>query len=398
MQFAPAHAGASFLRCGGGTRRAILLDYAPATFDIEGNRTQPGLPMLLWIIFAALTAAVALVIVRPFWRPREASSGFAHDIAVYKQQLAEIEDERSRGLLGEAEAEAGRIEISRRILLASENAGAANTASGQSQWAPYLLISVLATTAMGAYLFYGSPQLRDQPLSARVSPHNQQSVDALIAKVEERLRSNPRDGAGWGVIAPVYMRLGRYPEAADAFKKAIELLGETPERLGDLGEALTFASDGTVSAEARAAFEKVLAKQPEDARAGFWIAVSQEQVGKLDEAAARYKKLIDAGLPENVESVVKQRLAGVEARQKGAPAADADQAAMIDGMVSGLAERLQKDGSDLEGWLKLVRAYTVLGRREDAIGALKQAQSQFTGNVEALGRIEQLAKSLGLTS
>ena len=68
---------------------------------------------------------------------------------------------------------------------------------------------------------------------------------------------------------------------------------------------------------------------------------------------------------------------------------------MIDGMVSGLAERLKTDGSDLEGWLKLMRAYTVLGRRDDALGALKQAQGQFAGNQDALGQIEQSRQIAG---
>lgn len=67
-------------------------------------------------------------------------------------------------------------------------------------------------------------------------------------------------------------------------------------------------------------------------------------------------------------------------------------------MVSGLAERLKTDGSDLEGWLKLMRAYTVLGRGDDALGALKRAPGQFAGNQEALAQIERLAKSLGLAS
>jgi cytochrome c-type biogenesis protein CcmH len=251
---------------------------------------------------------------------------------------------------------------------------------------------------MGIYLLYGSPSLPDQPLSARLAPDGSPPVEMLIAKVEERLRAHPEDGAGWRVVAPVYMRLGRYAEAASAYRKAIELLGETPERLADLGEALTYANDGNVVEEARAAFQKAAAKDPANARAGILLGIALEQDGKLAEAATAYKALIARGLPENVSAVVKLRLAAVEARLSGAAPVSPDQAAMVDGMVSRLAERLKTDGSDLDDWLKLMRAYTVLGRRDDAIGALKQAQSQFAGNQDALGQIEQLAKSLGLSS
>ena len=356
--------------------------------------------MLLWIVFAVMTAIVALAIVRPYWRSNPGGDASSHDLAVYKQQLQEIEDEKARGLLGEAEFASARIEISRRILAASDASDNGRITANASPLAPYVMITVLALLTMGVYLVYGSPGLQDQPLSARLSPDGTPPVEMLVARVEERLRSHPEDGAGWSVIAPVYMRLGRYGDAAVAFSKVIELLGETPDRLGDMGEALIYANDGNVVDEARAAFQKVRTKEPSNLRAGFWLGVADEQSGKLAEAAAAFKTLIAGGLPANVEPVVKQRLAGVEARLSGAPppSPNADQAAMIDGMVSGLAERLKTNGADLEGWLKLMRAYTVLGRRDDALGALKQAQSNFAGNSEALGQIERLAKSLGLTS
>ena len=358
--------------------------------------------MLLWIAFAVMTAIVALAIVRPYWRTGPGADVSARDVAVYKQQLQEIEEERLRGLLGDAELTSARIEISRRILAASDASDQARTTANASPLAPYVMILLLATVSMGTYLIYGSPALRDQPLSARASPDGGPPIEILLARVEERLLSNPDDGAGWSVIAPVYMRIGRYADAAAAFRKVATLLGETPDRLGDVGEALTYANDGNVGDDARAAFEKARAKDPANARASFWLGMADEQSGKLAESAKAYKALIDSGLPANVEAVVKQRLASVEARLSGAAAssgtASADQAAMIDGMVSGLAERLKTNGADLEGWLKLMRAYTVLGRRNEALGAFKQAQTQFSGNQEALGQIERLAKSLGLTS
>ena len=356
--------------------------------------------MLLWTAFAVMTAIVAVAIVRPYWRAGSAADASFHDLAVYKQQLQEIDEEKARGLLGDAEFKSARIEISRRILAASDLTESGGIAANSSPLVPYVMISLLATLTMGLYLVYGSPQLRDQPLSARVSPDGTPPIELLVARVEERLRARPDDGAGWGVIAPVYMRLGRYADAASAFGKVIEFLGETPDRLGDMGEALVYASDGTVGDAARETFRKAQAKDPSNARAGFWLGVADEQSGKFAEAAGAYRKLIESGLPANVEAVIKQRLAGVEARLNvdTTPSPNADQAAMIDGMVSGLAERLKANGSDLEGWLKLMRAYTVLGRRNDALGALKQAQGQFVGNQDALGQIERLAKSLGLAS
>jgi cytochrome c-type biogenesis protein CcmH len=351
--------------------------------------------MLLWVVFAVITAAAAIAIVAPYWRRAEASS--ASDLAVYKQQLAEVEDELARGLLAEKEAEAARVEISRRILKASEMERDSGDA-GASSNAPYAVVALLAVVGMGGYLYFGSPDVPDQPLSARVHPEGTPSVESLVAQVEERLRSHPEDGKGWSVISHVYMRMGRYADAANAYRKVIELLGSTPERQGDLGEALTLAQDGRVTKDASAAFAVALAANPNDRRAEYWLAAEKEQAGDFAEAAKRYRALIAHGLPEDVRATIEQRLAAVEGRLAGKPAVADEQQAMIDGMVSGLAERLKKDGSDLEGWLKLMRAYTVLGRRDDAVNAMRDAKTNFAGNGEALAKIEEFAKSLGLQS
>jgi cytochrome c-type biogenesis protein CcmH len=355
--------------------------------------------MILWFFFAILTALAVLPVVSPYWRRHDAERAGAQDLAVYKQQLAEIDDEESRGLLSEAEAQAARIEVSRRIL-AADKRPVSGTKAEKSAYAPYVIVALIALLSMGTYLIYGSPHLRDQPLSARAVPQAEPQVESLIARVEERLKSHPDDGEGWRVIAPVYMRMGRYSDAANANRQALELLGPTPERLSDFAEAATLANGGVVTQEASAAFKKALAANPDDNRAEFWLAVEKEQSNELSEAAARYRKLLGRNLAANVQTIVNERLANVEARLANKPSAEAEpeQQAMIDSMVAGLAERLKADGSDLEGWLKLMRAYTVLGRREEALTAMKQAQSRFSGDSEALGRIDRIAKSLGLES
>jgi cytochrome c-type biogenesis protein CcmH len=354
--------------------------------------------MLLWVVFAVLTAAAALAVVWPYWRRRHVGEDPPSDLAVYKQQLAELDGEQARGLLEEAEAQAARVEISRRILSAA-NAADNGDRSGASPIVPYIIVAVLAGLSMGTYLYFGSPQMPDQPLSARVAPQNTPSIDELVARVEERLRAHPEDGKGWSVIAHVYLRMGRFEEAINAYRKTIELLGSTPDRQADLGEALTLANDGVVTKDASTAFAAALSANPEDRRAEYWLAAEKEQTGDLAEAAKRYRALLGRGLQEDVRKMVAQRLSDVEMRLgegSGAAGATTDQRAMIDSMVSGLAERLKADGSDLEGWLKLMRAYTVLGRRQDALDAMQQANAHFAQNQEALARIKDFAKSLGL--
>src|SRR5262249_40159783 len=76
----------------------------------------------------------------------------------------------------------------------------------------------------------------------------------------------------------------------------------------------------------------------------------------------------------------------------------ADRQAMIERMVQGLAARLDQQGDDLPGWLKLVRAYSVLDRKDDAQKALARAKSQFSGNMQAIEQLDALAAELGLKS
>jgi cytochrome c-type biogenesis protein CcmH len=71
---------------------------------------------------------------------------------------------------------------------------------------------------------------------------------------------------------------------------------------------------------------------------------------------------------------------------------------MIETMVGRLAAKLEQDGSDLSGWLKLVRAYSVLARKDDAVKALDRAKTEFSGNAQALQQLDQLAAELGLKS
>ena len=354
--------------------------------------------MALWVIFAFLTAIAALAVLRPFWQSRPGGDAASRDVEVYKQQLQEIEEELARGLLGKAEADAARIEVSRRILAAAERQSAP---SGRQRLAytPYVMVAMLPAIALSLYGLYGSPQLPAQPHAERVAAAGE-SVDVLVARVEERLARHPEDGMGWNVIAPVYMRLSRYADAAEAFRNVSRLLGETAERAAGLGEALALANEGIVDAEARQAFDRALNLDANHGKSRFWIAIAEEQAGRKPEAIAIYRKLLEGPLPPAVAEAVGQRVAMLEGKAPASPAPDAGgvDAAQINQMVSGLAERLKKDGSDLNGWLMLVRAYTVLGRKDDAVSALKDARDRFAGNSDALGQIDSLAKSLGLPS
>src|SRR5579883_2890239 len=188
--------------------------------------------MTLWILFALMTAAAAGAVLWPFGRkPRVVQGG--SDRLVYQDQLREIARDHEAGLIGEAEAQSARIEISRRLLAAADSESSnsealASRPAPQSHWgrraAALSAVVLLPAIALGLYL--------------RLGP---QSITSLVGQVEEHLAQNPNDGAGWEVLAPVYMRLGRFDAAVDARRKAIALIGDSATREADLGEALVAA-------------------------------------------------------------------------------------------------------------------------------------------------------------
>jgi cytochrome c-type biogenesis protein CcmH len=361
--------------------------------------------MALWFPLALMTAAAVFIVLWPLGRARlgTASGG---DLAVYRDQMRELERDRSAGLIGSAEADAARVEISRRLLAAADAQGQAPSASPAPWRRRFIAVAALIALPFGAvalYLALGFPGLPDQPLAARTDGPENRSIAALVAQVEDRLERNPQDGRGWEVIGPVYMRLGRFDDAVKARRHVVRLLGASATREADLGEALVAAANGVVTAEAKSAFDRALALDARDPRAKFFAGLAAQQDGKDAEAAAIWRDLL-AHAPADAPwaNVVRQSLARLE-NAKPQPAAPgpsvADVAAaadmspqarvqMVRGMVERLAERLTRDGSDLDGWVRLVRAYLVLGEDERARGAAADARRALAGDPDKLRRLD----------
>jgi cytochrome c-type biogenesis protein CcmH len=206
------------------------------------------------------------------------------------------------------------------------------------------------------------------------------------------------------------MRLGRYDDAVKARKNALRLLGATAGREADVGEALTAAANGIVTAEAKAAFDRAVALDSSDARARYFVGLAAEQDGRPKEAAATWRALLAEASPDaGWAGFVRESLARVDpaaAASQPGPSADDVAAAsemspeqrnvMVRSMVSRLAERLKQDGADVEGWLRLLRAYMVLGDKEQARAAASDARRALASDPDKLRRVDELIKGLGL--
>ncbi|MCZ7595273.1 MAG: hypothetical protein M5U16_10455 [Hyphomicrobium sp.] len=218
--------------------------------------------------------------------------------------------------------------------------------------------------------------------------------------------------------------MGNFTQAAEAFQRATRLLGESPKRLAGFARASIMVQNGVVGEPARQAYEKLRALEPAQLEPQVWLAIAREQDGDLTGAEAEYRRLLP-GAEEPWKGLLEARLKSVSERLgKAAPSAGAkadapaeapntrpadamaaaaamspaERERFIGEMVDGLAARLKANGNDLQGWMRLVRSYMVLGRRDEATTALNSARGQFAGDEKSLAELNVLAQSLGLGS
>jgi cytochrome c-type biogenesis protein CcmH len=363
--------------------------------------------MTLWFVFALMTAAAVFAVLWPLGRGQRPQRE-GNESTVYKDQLAEVARDVAAGLIAVPEAEAARVEISRRLLAAAEVERDLPVSSNVTLRRAVAVIAFagLPLIALALYLPLGSPRLPDFPLSLRAqAPAASQPLDNLVAQVQAHLEKNPTDGRGWTVLAPVLAKLGRFDDAIGAYRNAISYAGDSAPRRADLGETMMVAAGGVVTAEAKAEFERAIALNADEVKASYFLGLSAEQDGRPNEAASIWRAMLakapaDAPWRPLVQAAL-SRVGAAPVLSDDAIAAakdmtETDRSAMIRTMVDRLASRLKQNGDDVEGWLRLVRAYMVMGDRDKAKGAQADARQAVANDAERLRALNEGLKNLGL--
>ncbi|MDX1710266.1 MAG: c-type cytochrome biogenesis protein CcmI [Rhodovibrionaceae bacterium] len=382
--------------------------------------------MTFWLVAAAMTAVVAAALAWPLLgKSRQADERRAYDRQVYRDQLAEVERDLARGVLTPGQADAARLEIKRR-LLASQDRDERNNrkpdspssakptgkpaSSGRALLAGVVSL-IVAASAFGLYLELGSPGVPGRPYAQRPQqPERQQATEAALARVaelRERLEEDPADLRAWVNLGDAYRALQRYQDAAESYRQALARGLALPDVIADYAEMLVASNDGQVVPAAREAFAVVRRVDPGNLRARFYEAAALEQEGRRQEALDLWLA-VAADTPADVpwrpilENQIR-RLAGelevtLETIPTAPPAQGAapgtvdpgmvadmspqERQAFIESMVSRLASRLEDNPDDADGWLRLGRAYRVLGRPEDARQAFEKALAATAGRPE----------------
>jgi cytochrome c-type biogenesis protein CcmH len=366
---------------------------------------------MLWGLFALLTGGAVFAILWPLARPARRDAT-APDVAFYQAKLDEIAREEACANISAVEAAAAKTEAARQLLAVSGKdpqsvADPVPSPTWHLRLAAVAALVFVPAIAIGFYVALGHPDWPDAPLEARLNASvGRMDVNTAIARVEAHLAQHPQDGLGYQVLAQAYLIVGRAGDAVNAAQMAVRLLGDRAEPLTVYGETLVVAANGIVTADARNQFVKALAADPHQAKALFFLGLAAQQENDSATARGYWQKLLAEAPPDAPwRPDLVARLAQLE---KAAPASDqaarvaamapAQQQAFIQSMVDGLAARLAQNGNDVEGWVRLVRAYKVLNEIDKARAALITARRDFNGNAAATARIDALAHELGLNS
>ncbi len=368
---------------------------------------------MIWFVFALLTGAAILSILWPLSRPAPKAREDAADVAFYRDQIAEIDAEFERGGLDREQAQGAKALAGRRLLaVAPEEAPAGSSPKARRIASIFALVAIPAL-ALGLYQKIGHPDLTDMPLEARMTaPPAQQDFAAVVARMEAHIKAHPDDARALELMAPVYLRMGRFDDAVNARKKIIELRGETPQNLVDYAEALAYANDGMIPPEAETQLQRALKLDPRNAGARYYLGLVAAQNGDKDKARKFWSALLpDLEGDAAAQQAVKEKLALLDApfepgASQGAPpsgeaaaiasAAPEAQQKIIRSMVERLAQRLAAQGGSADEWLRLIRAYKVLNETDKAQNSYDQALKALAGDAAAREKLAALARQLGL--
>ena len=389
--------------------------------------------MSFWITAIALTLLALGWIARPLLRRGGDGAGrSSYDMQVYKDQLKEVDRELARGVLSEAEANASRTEISRRLLVAADKADGESSTQASTKAASIGLIAAVTAVFIGGIALYwqiGAPGYPDLPLAERVENRPSQTEAeqfasaaqgealtadpqhlALVEQLADVLKDRPDDLTGHQMLADNLAQLGRYVEARIAQDKVMAILGDraTAEDYASQAEIMIIAAGWYVSPEAETALTEAVQRDQLNPRARFYVGLALWQRGQPEQTYQLWSGLQAEGHEATWMNVIDAEIDALAAEAgitRGPSAADVEAAAdmteedrtdMIRGMVANLSERLANEGGTPEEWAQLIRALGVLGETDRAAAIWAESQTVFAGKTDAIATVRAAATDAGV--
>ena len=356
-------------------------------------------------IFCWLLVALMLAYIRRQQRgtgPMQYDEDLQDQIDQLMLARATLDEDHQTGQLSDSDFAATCLDIDRRLLGLSQQVAQASASSPKDQTLTRLAVGLAIILPLGAALIYaalGRPDLRDNPLvdrAAEIASRSEtitatkENLAQNLARAQAATVATPDDIESWLKLAEAAASVNDSATEIRALRTARQLTNDDPSVLSLLAEALSRAADGQVTVPARDLIDTVLATDPDEPRALFLSGLAAFQDGDYQAAVTRWQRLLsistaDAPWLPIVRANIAQaaEAGGIALPPANGPDADSiaaaadmtakDRQAMILSMVDGLRDRLDETPDDTEGWLRLARAYDVLGDRAAAFTALARA-------------------------
>ncbi|NWG86598.1 MAG: c-type cytochrome biogenesis protein CcmI [Hydrogenophilaceae bacterium] len=270
---------------------------------------------LFWALALLFAAVAAVLVMRPLLR-RRAPSDVAErrqiNIAVYRDQMHELEADRRNGLLSDEQYASAKGELEVRLAedaLTEEAVGAVGV-GGRRRWLAYGLGATLPVVAFGLYFLLGNPLAIQVAAEGAEGPA---SIEAMVQAAEQKLKANPKDAQGWFTLARTYGALDRWPEAKQAYLKAAELVPNEAAVWSGLAEAAAMLQGRKLDGEPMQLVAKALQLDPNDPKAHELSGIQAFQSQDYAQAVHHWRALL-AMAPPDPEYAAELRRAIQEAR------------------------------------------------------------------------------------
>jgi len=403
---------------------------------------------MIWVLAVLMAVVVGAALSAPFLRRRSggAVGSAEYDRQVYRTQLAEVDRDLARGVVGAEDAARLKIEVGRKLLEADRLARSAPQASLANHRGMALLALPVVAGAVGLYVILGAPGMPDEPIAVRkaraeavyASRPTQAEAEAaasaprmpaappdadyvrLVEQLRAAVAQRPDDPQGLALLAEHEARLGNIVPALEAQRRLMALRGEgaSAEDHTRLAALMVEAAGGLITPEAEAEIAKALQKDPASGQARYIQGLLMLQNQRPDRAFAIWRSVLeqDPGAPwaGPIRAAIGDLawFAGEPGYEppplptEGSPASPgpdaaavaaaadmtpAERAAMVEQMVARLEERLATEGGTPEEWARLIGALSVQGKRDHANRILAEARRVFDGQPEAMTEINAAA-------
>jgi len=259
-------------------------------------------------------------------RPSASVEREAMNLAVLRDQRAELENDLSNGVISSEQYETALAELDRRVLEETRREGVVADASRPGALVAVVVAATLPVAAVVLYLALGTPSALSPSLVAQGGEARHQvtaeEIESMIGRVKERLAREPDNLEGWVVLARTYYVLGRTAEATAAFERAIALGPDDASLLADYADVLGIAQNQSLEGKPAEVIARALKADPTQWKANALagtLAFTRKEYGKAIEHWERVKQSVppESPIAQSIDSSLAEarRLAG-----GGAPA------------------------------------------------------------------------------